>query len=263
MRLNNFYTEKTVIVTGASSGIGREIAKEFVRNGANVLVTSRREERLKSLVTECESFSGKCIPLVADLRDLSNIDRIVAMASDISGKIDILVNNAALGFDAPLCDIPDEKIIEIFNVNLLATVFLTRAAIQKMPIKQNSSIVFVTSLAGKIGFPNLSAYTASKFAIEGFAEAVRHELHENDISVTVLRPGVTDTEFFDNAMMKGYADNAKQHGKMHSPSIIAKYLIDNLPQSPRELTYGRDSLFIKILPFIPFHLRFKILSLIS
>ena len=140
---------------------------------------------------------------------------------------------------------------------------LTQKVLAEIIKNQRGQIVFVTSLAGKMGFPNLSTYSATKFGIEGFAEAVRSEVTNQGIDITVLRPGVTDTEFFEVAEMTDFADAMKQEGKIHSPKDIADFLLDKLPKKPNELTYGRDKWFIKLLPFLPHNMRLKILSLIS
>lgn len=259
----NFYKEKTAIVTGASSGIGREIAKGLSERGANVVATARRESRLIQLAEECEEYEGDIYPCTGDITREDDLQKIIETAKKISDRIDILINNAALGFNAPTMDIPLSKMREALDTNLLGTMRLTQKVLAEMIEKQRGQIVFVTSLAGKMGFPNLSTYSATKFGVEGFAEAVRLEIISQGIDITVLRPGVTDTEFFEVAEMTDFADAMKRAGKSHPPQDIADFLLDKLPKRPKELTYGRDKWFIKLLPFLPHAIRLKILSLIS
>lgn len=259
----NFFSQKTAIVTGASAGIGREIAKEFAMRGAKVIATARRQNRLEQLAEECASFEGKCIPLAADIMHPASAVKIVEAAMTIAGRIDILVNNAAIGFKSTAIETPEVKMQEMLTTNLVGPIKLTQQAIRVMIGQASGSLVFVTSLAGKMGFPGLSVYSASKFGIEGFVEALRSEIAGTGIDVTVLRPGVTDTEFFDVAGMHEYPALLRKRGKIHSPEAVARYLADKLPKRPTELTFGTDRFFLKLLPFIPHHLRLKFLSFIN
>jgi short-subunit dehydrogenase len=126
---------------------------------------------------------------------------------------------------------------------------------------KSGHIIFVTSLAGKMGFPGLSAYSASKFGVEGLAESIRREVSSNNVAVTVLRPGVTDTEFFENANMQEFQKQRKEAGTLHPASKVANELVSKIHKLPNEIVIGNDKWFLRIMPFVPEKLRFAVLGL--
>lgn len=257
-----YYKGKIAIVTGASSGIGREISRELIRHGSTVIAASRRQDALDSLSIETKDLAGKCIPLPTDIQSDQGQERLLNTAIGQSGQIDFLINNAGVGHMGELAESKPEQMRQSIETNLTASIMLTRRVCKKMIEQEGGHIAFVTSLAGKMGFPGLSVYSASKFGLEGFADAIRQELEPKNIPVTVLRPGVTDTEFFEVAGMESFANNMRKQGSIYSPEFVASKFIKGLPKKPHDINIG-DSLFIKLLPYIPAKYRFKILSLLS
>lgn len=263
--MSEYLRGKSTIVTGASSGIGREIALAFAREGANVLAVARRQDRLKDLAQAKENKSnrGEIVPHVIDIREHGSEDSITQAAVSAFGGIDILVNNAAVGMNEPFTELSHGDIDRIIQTNLLAPAFLSQKVLPIMIQNESGHLVFVTSLAGKLGFPGLSAYSASKFGIEGLAESIRREVRPSNIAVTVLRPGVTDTEFFEHANMTDFQKQARSAGSMHPASKVAEELVAKIAKKPNEIVVGNDKWFLRIMPFVPEKLRFAVLGLFS
>ena len=258
-----YYEGKTAIVTGASSGIGRAVSLQLAENGAHVIAVARRANLLMELEEVSGQVSGTIHALVADISDPNSSRDIKEMALGTTGRIDMLINNAATGLSAPTADISTDKMEGIIKTNLLGTMRLSQEILKVMIEFRKGHLIFITSLAGKMGFPNLSAYSASKFGLEGFAQSVRQEVASQGIEVTVARPGVTDTQFFEIAGMTDFAETMRQRGKIHSPEAFAEFLLTNLPRNPTDFTFGRDKWFLKLLPLLPHQMRLKVLSLIS
>lgn len=254
---------KTAVVTGASSGIGKAIADQLCRNGVKVFGLARSKQKLQELkktlpkdkrelfvVTPCDISKQKSAEKV--------LDKIFK-----NTPIDLVVNNAGIGFSKNFSTYTDEEINAVVNTNLYGTVTVTRAALASKPINHHVHIVNVTSLAGKAGFPQLSIYSATKFALEGLTEALRQEYDDKDASFTVLRPGITDTAFFNKAGMKDFRDTVKDTKAYYSPEKVATIFLSKLHKKRKTITIGNDKLFIALLPFIPFSMRFKVLDVIN
>jgi short-subunit dehydrogenase len=259
--MSEYLRGKSAIVTGASSGIGREIALAFSREGVNVLAVARRKNKLEEVATLAPKNGGEIIPYAIDLQANESSEAITAAALALFGTINILVNNAAFGKNEPFVNLSKEDIDGIIQTNLLAPAFLSQKVLPIMIQNKFGHIVFVTSLAGKLGFPGLSAYSASKFGIEGLAEAIRGEVRSHNVAITVLRPGVTDTEFFETANMQEFADQSRDAGRLHSPTKVAEELVAKMQKRPNEIVVGSDKWFLRIMPFVPEKLRFAVLGL--
>jgi short-subunit dehydrogenase len=259
--MSEYLRGKSAVVTGASSGIGREIALAFSREGVNVLAVARREERLKEISDIATQHIGEIVSFPADLQQNESVEAITAAALSYFGTIDILVNNAAFGKNEAFVDLNESDLEGIIKTNLMAPARLSQKVLPIMIQKQSGHIVFVTSLAGKLGFPGLSAYSASKFGIEGLAESIRREVSRHNVVITVLRPGVTDTEFFENANMQEFEQQSRKAGKLHPPTNVAHELVVKMQSKPNEIVVGSDKWFLRIMPFVPEKYRLTVLGM--
>jgi NAD(P)-dependent dehydrogenase (short-subunit alcohol dehydrogenase family) len=182
---------KTVLVTGCSSGFGRDIAKVFAAEGWNVAATMRRPEQETEL-----RASDRLSVVRLDVQDRASIKAAVASTLDLFGAIDVLVNNAGFGLFGVFEETPREKILEQFEVNVFGMMDVTRAVLPSMRKQRAGVIINVSSGAGVFTLPTASAYCASKFALEGFSEAISYELAPLGIRVKIVEPGgVTSTRF--------------------------------------------------------------------
>lgn len=189
---------KIVMITGASSGIGESIAYEAARKGATLVLNARREEKLKEVKEHCNKISASSVyvyPL--DMADPEAIEETMEKIKSEVGTIDVLINNAGFGHTEEFVNYDLNKAENMFRVNVLGVMYLSQIAAIQMVDKLSGHIINVGSIAGKIATPKSAVYSASKFAVIGFSNALRLELKPFNINVTTLNPGPVDTAFFD------------------------------------------------------------------
>lgn len=185
-------TGKNVIVTGASSGIGRATALEMARRGAHLVLAARRAEKLEQVAAECRALGVRATAVATDVTRPEECARLAAAA----GTVDVLVNNAGFAiFDAVVDAKPDE-LRGMMETNYFGTVNCTKAVLPGMLQRGSGTIVNVSSITGIMGFARMSGYCATKFAVIGFTEALRDEVMDSGVRVAMVCPGTTETEFF-------------------------------------------------------------------
>ncbi|MBN2217811.1 MAG: SDR family oxidoreductase [Pirellulales bacterium] len=208
------------IVTGASSGIGRALAVELVRQGASVVACARRADRLDALRADLESAGGSLATVAGDVTDPVVRKRLVDTAVERFNGLDILVNNAGVGAMGRFEEADPDRLRRVMEVNFFAPVELIRLALPILASGTQPIIVNVSSILGLRATPYSSEYSASKFAIQGFSEALRTELVRRRIDVLVVNPGTTDTEFFDVVLEKTGEPSWPEH-KAVTPEAVA------------------------------------------
>jgi NAD(P)-dependent dehydrogenase (short-subunit alcohol dehydrogenase family) len=186
---------KTIIVTGASSGIGEAIARRLARAGANVVVFARRAERLATLCAELGASNTRTLAVAGDVTVAADRERLVRATLEKFGRIDALVNNAGYGQRGPLERIPLEALRANFETNVFSLVALTQLIAPLMRVQGAGRIVNIGSVAGRITRPLSSAYDSTKFALEGITDGLRGELKPFGVQVVLVRPGFIRTEF--------------------------------------------------------------------
>ena len=192
--------DAVVVVTGASSGIGRATALAFARRGATLVVTARRAGPLEELSRECELLGGRALAVPGDVRDPRVLTEVARAAVDSFGRIDVWVNNAGVSMLARLEDTPLQLFREVLDTNLMGYVHGARAALPVFREQGRGVLVQVSSMVGKIGQAFTTAYAASKFAILGLTESLRAELLDvPGIHVCAVLPSSTDTPLFQHA----------------------------------------------------------------
>lgn len=192
--------DKTVIVTGASSGIGRETAIAFAHADANLVLASRNEEALNALAAELAPLGRRVLVVPTDVTQRATVDAMIQRAADEMGSVDILVNNAGLGLNALLAEGSMTNIRRLFEVNVFGALHCIQAVVPYMRQQGGGQIINVSSVAGKIATPRHGAYAATKFALTAISDALRLELADCSITVTTVYPGVTDTPFGENVL---------------------------------------------------------------
>lgn len=183
----------TVAVTGATSGIGRAVARQLGAAGANVVLLGRRQDRLDELVQEIGASTA--VAVSGDVGSPEANESMVAAAIDRFGRLDSLVANAGIGAYGGIMDLTDEEISTMSRTNFLGTVWSIRAAVPQMRTRGGGDIVVISSVAGLRGGANEAVYAATKFAQVGLAGAVDRELREENIRVTTICPAAVATEF--------------------------------------------------------------------
>jgi len=185
-----------LIVTGASSGIGAAVAKQFAREGYRVVLAARRIERLESMADEIEAGGGQALVVQTDLFQFEDIQNLVAATISQYGQVDVLVNNAGFGRLKWLEQLdPDKDIQAQLQINLTATILVAREVLPHMIERRSGHIINMASLGGFVATPTYTTYSASKFGVRGFTEALRREVGVYGIHVTGVYPGGVRTEF--------------------------------------------------------------------
>ena len=190
------------IVTGASSGIGREVARELARQRAKVVITARRRERLEELAAQIAAAGGRAECVAGDITDPAVRAATIETAQSCFGGLDILVNNAGVGALGLFDGADPQRVRHVMEVNFFALVEMTRLALPLLKQGNRPIVVNISSILGHRGVPYNSEYAASKFAVCGFSESVRAEWAAAGIDVLVVSPGTTDTEFFDKVIAR-------------------------------------------------------------
>lgn len=192
-----------VVITGATSGIGRETAREFARAGAHVVIAGRRKERLQELADEIAAKGGEALAMQTDVSDPSQVERLIRQAGERFGKVDTLVNNAGIGSAARFEEQPIEDFRRVMETNFWGAVYACKAVVPQMRSQPSGGVIInISSILGKRGLPFETAYCASKFALAGFSEALRTEIMTDNIDVSTIFPGAVETEIWDSATNK-------------------------------------------------------------
>ena len=200
--------DKVVIITGGSSGIGKALAEKFGRHGAKILITGRKEDRLKSVVASLTAREILVHYFVGDVSIEETNKRMVAEAIRLYGRIDILINNAGVAMRALFEDSDLEVFKNVIDINFYGTVYATKYCLPHI-LESKGSIIGVSSIIGRRGTPARTAYSASKFAMEGFLEALRMEVMKRGVHVLTACPGFTTS----NIRLNAYTANGHEQGE--------------------------------------------------
>ncbi|HWD90766.1 MAG TPA: SDR family oxidoreductase [Verrucomicrobiae bacterium] len=229
--------KETALITGAASGIGLALAKEFAKNGHNLVLTSRVQTELREVAAELTSQHNIQVGTIpADLEQPGAAEQLREAVQREGIIIDILVNNAGLGYRGKFWEIPLEDQLRIVRVNIEAVVRLTHLFLPPMINRNNGRILNTASIAGFEPGPLMAVYHASKAFVLSFTEAIATELEETDITVTALCPGATDTDFFPKAGMMD--TKAFQKGPVMAPQEVADIAYKALMRGDRTVVAG-------------------------
>lgn len=241
---NARFQDQVVWVTGASSGIGRATATAFAGEGAFVIISARRAASLEELAATLGA--NRCLVLPVDVVDADARNEAVRIALAWKGKVDVLVNNAGVSQRSRALDTTEAAARAIMDVNFFAPVELSRAVLPSMIARQSGQIVVVSSVTGHVATPMRSTYAASKHAVQGYFDALRAELHDTGVDVTIIAPGFIATDITKSAVT---ADGSPL-GKMEEdtaggmpPDRCAAELVDATAKRKREALIGGKEIY--------------------
>ena len=244
--------DKTALVTGASRGIGRAISIELATQGIkHLILVARDRQKLAEVATEIEIIGAKVTTLSLDLTQLSSINIAIAGAWNTHRPIHLLVNCAGVAHQSTFLNSQTAKVEEEISLNLVGMMNITRLLAKRMASQKEGTIVNVSSLMGKVAAPTMSTYSATKFAIIGFTQALRSELAEHNIQVIALMPTLTDTEMARNL-------NLFRWVMPMTAEKVAQTLVSGLHKNRSEILVGWQSylavlcqrIFPQLLQFI-------------
>lgn len=197
------FQPKTILITGASKGIGRAIVERLGINGPDpenkiyhsFILTARSKDKIQELAQKINQTGGKAIAIPCDVKNEKEIQNVVEEGLKTFGKIDVLINNAGIGKFKRVDEFNYEEFIEIIQVNLIAPFLFTKYVVPSMIKNKSGQIINISSVAGLNGFKTGTAYSASKFGLNGFTESLREDVKDYGIAVTVICPGGVRTGF--------------------------------------------------------------------
>ncbi len=231
------YRGLTALVTGATSGIGRVLALRLAREGARVALVARRADELETVASEIRNAGGEALPLPCDVSDLDSVEKTCAQALERFGSVDILVNNAGYGHHRTFLEWDIADMERMMRVNYFGSLYFTKLLLPRMVERVRGWIVFMASVAGRIGTPEESAYAATKFAMVGLAEALSLEVEDAGVHVLTVCPGVIRTPFFDEEALKRMPPVTRK--QWVEPEALVNAVINSLAKGKHELTYPR------------------------
>ena len=222
-------TGKVAIITGASSGIGEAAARILATEGAQLVITARREDRLKDLVNEFKGQGTEAIYVVGDASEEETAIQTVGAAMKKFGRIDILLNNTGIGNYKDLVDTSVAEYDAMMDTNMRSSFLFTRFVVPHMILQGSGTILLLSSMAGINGYPGQAVYCSTKFAQVGFAQALDKELRTKGIKVGAICPGGVKTEF---AIGKGRTQEGVEKSEMLDATDVAAAVLLACTQSP-------------------------------
>lgn len=242
------FNNKTIWITGASSGIGKAMALAFSSQGANLILSARNEENLREVKNLCKD-SNKVEILPLDLTDYLSFSEKVSSALRYFKGIDILINNGGISQRSLVINTDLKVDQKLFDVNYFGTIALTKALLPHFVEKNQGHVVTISSITGKIGTPLRSSYAASKHALHGFFDSLRSEVYDNNIDVTLVCPGFINTDISKNALkadgsIQNTTDKATANG-MH-PDDFAKKVLKAISSKQQEIVIGGAKVVLAI-----------------
>ncbi len=241
--------DKNILLTGASGGIGREVALALAKAGARIGLLGRREAPLQQLQAEIAALNGVSMPIVADLSDSAQRAHAVKIMEQHIGPIDVLINNAGLVDFHDFSEQSPAIIERMIETNVLAPMLLTHSVLPNMLQRRSGRIVNIGSTFGSIGFAYFAAYASSKFAVRGFSESLRRELKGSGVGVSYLAPRAVKTSANSEAV---YRMAAATRMNMDEPVDVARFIVQSIKHDKDIAYFGwPEKLFVRINALLP------------
>ncbi|WP_181833221.1 SDR family oxidoreductase [Bacillus taeanensis] len=213
---------KVAIITGASDGLGKGTAKVFAHNGWNVVIAARTKENLEKVASELQDAEGDVLAVATDVSDHEQVQYLVEQTIETFGKVDVLINSAGIDYPGSIEELTAEQWNKVIGVNLNGVFYTSKAVFPHMKQQNSGYIINISSVAGRKGWPNATAYCASKFALTGFTQALNGEGKPHNIRCSVIYPGGMDTNW-----------HAERNLEFLDPEDCGQFLLHMVTQDPR------------------------------
>ncbi len=234
---SNCFSGKVVIITGASSGIGRACAIEYARKGATVVLASRNLSELQKVEKRITSYSGSALVVQVDVRNENECRELIKRTIEQYGRIDILINNAGISMRADFNELDLKVIKEVMDTNFYGAVYCTKFALSYL-LAQKGMVIGISSISGLTPLPGRTGYCASKYALNGFMNALRIENMRKDLRVMVVHPGFTSSGIRERALNKdgeSQKETPRNESKMMTAEEVARKIARATLSGKREL----------------------------
>lgn len=250
------FNEKTIWITGASSGIGEALALAFAQENAALILSARREDELKRVQALCLHHTRRCAILPLDLQRSETFEESVVKAKSFFGGIDLLINNGGIAQRGAAKDMPLQAEREIMETNFFSAIALSKLVLPVMIAQGGGTIVAMSSIMGRVGMPYASTYAASKHAMNGYFEAMAAEVEPDKVKVKIIMPGYVRT----NVSLNAITSEGHKHGKMDKgqeegmlPEVLAQKILPFLLSDKREIILGgRETYILTMKKWLPF-----------
>jgi len=258
--------DKVIIITGASSGIGKAFAYVFSDKGARVVLAARNKEKLEEIEQDLKAKNREILTVKTDVSVEADCKNLIDKTVRQFGRIDVLINNAGLSMRGLFEDLHPEVLEKVMNVNFWGTVYCTKYALAHL-FKTKGSVVGISSIAGFQGLPGRTGYSSSKFAMHGFLESLRVETLRKGLHVMIAAPGFTSTDVRKSALGpdgKAQGKSPRDESKMMSPERVAEIVARGIKKRNRTIimtTEGKLTVLLKkIAPTLLDQLTYKVMA---
>ncbi len=249
--------DQVVIITGAASGIGRETARILAKEGAKTVLSDIQAKPLEETTAIVRDLGGETVAVETDVSSREQVDRMVQTAIESFGRVDILVNNAGYGYGATIQQTTESEFQELWETNVLSVLFGMQAVLPIMQRQGSGHIINIASAAGKIAYPRIGAYSATKHAIVALTDSLRAEVADEGIHASVVFPIGTRTKFFQSARL-AQGGSVGPHGPTQSPQHVARKIVacmkrptpEVLPYKPLRIGIALKSLMPSVMDAI-------------
>jgi len=243
---------KVVIVTGGTSGIGKALAFEFGKHGSRIVITGRRQEALDETKAELDKANIQNLAIQSDVSKKSDCEAVVKKTLESYGQIDILINNAGISMRASFEELELEVIEQVMDINFYGAVNATKYCLPEI-IRNKGSIIGISSIAGYRGLPGRTGYSASKFALQGFLEAIRAELVHRDVHVLIAAPSFTASNIRKTALTadgKTQEESPRKEEKMMTAEQVASQIYVATKKRKRVLVFTFKGKLVRLLNYL-------------
>lgn len=242
------FQDWVVVVTGASSGIGRAAAIAFAERGAHVVLVARRVQRLNQLADELVHLAPSTLVIQADVSQTQDLEQVAEQVEETYGRVDVLINNAGVSLTGRYNTTPTDKIGQVMDVNLYAPMYLTRLLLPLMMRGGGGHLLFVSSVTSRVLPPGVAVYASTKAGLEAFAQSLRYELRGANIGVSTIIPAFTRTPMITEGNRREVRQHLKREGMwfpgigLDEPEDVARAMVDAVLRKRSQVIMGGPSL---------------------